>query len=254
MHTTGGYLTYVAHDHAVRFRPARMTTCTGARRTSAGSRAIQLYRVRPALRWAAPRSCSRACPAIRQAGPLLADRRDKFKVNTFLYRAHGHPRADARGRRTGPSKLRHVQPAHPRFGGRAHQPRGLDVVPRATSAAGSLPIVDTWWQTETGGIMISADALRHPAQARLGHARPARYRRGQDRATPKGTPVPVPTRAATWWYDKPWPGMLRGVFKQPRALQVHVFRRASRACLRVRRRRAHATRTDTSGSWAAWTT
>ena len=32
------------------------------------------------------------------------------------------------------------------------------------------PIVDTWWQTETGGIMISPDARRHADQARLGDA------------------------------------------------------------------------------------
>ena len=38
---------------------------------------------------------------------------------------------------------------------RADQPRGLDLVPRRTSAAGRCPIVDTWWQTETGGIMIT---------------------------------------------------------------------------------------------------
>ena len=43
------------------------------------------------------------------------------------------------------------------------------------------PIVDTWWQTETGGILISPIARRDPAEARLGDAallrRPARDRR-----------------------------------------------------------------------------
>ena len=33
------------------------------------------------------------------------------------------------------------------------------------------PIVDTWWQTETGAIMISPAARRHRDQARLGAAR-----------------------------------------------------------------------------------
>ena len=40
------------------------------------------------------------------------------------------------------------------LGRRAHQPRGLDVVPHHIGG-GRCPIVDTWWQTETGAIMIS---------------------------------------------------------------------------------------------------
>ena len=38
------------------------------------------------------------------------------------------------------------------------------------------PIVDTWWQTETGCHMIAPDARRHAAQARLGHAAVLRRR------------------------------------------------------------------------------
>ena len=38
--------------------------------------------------------------------------------------------------------------------GEADQSRGLDVVPRSVGG-GRCPIVDTWWQTETGGIMMS---------------------------------------------------------------------------------------------------
>ena len=40
----------------------------------------------------------------------------------------------------------------------------------ASSAAERCPIVDTWWQTETGSIMITPLARRHPAQARHSHA------------------------------------------------------------------------------------
>ena len=49
---------------------------------------------------------------------------------------------------------------------------------------GRCPIVDTWWQTETGGIMITPLPGRHHDQARLGHASlPRRGRRagGQQR-------------------------------------------------------------------------
>ena len=42
---------------------------------------------------------------------------------------------------------------------------------------GRCPIVDTWWQTETGGIMISPLPGITTTQAGLGHPRPARHRR-----------------------------------------------------------------------------
>ena len=54
---------------------------------------------------------------------------------------------------------------------------------------GRCPIVDTWWQTETGAIMISPLPGRHHAQARLGHVpaaghrRRGRRRRGQPRSS-----------------------------------------------------------------------
>ena len=38
------------------------------------------------------------------------------------------------------------------------------------------PIVDTWWQTETGAIMISPLPGRHRHQAGLVHAAAARHR------------------------------------------------------------------------------
>ena len=43
---------------------------------------------------------------------------------------------------------------------------------------GRCPIVDTWWQTETGGIMITPAARRHDHQARVGHGGLPRGRRG----------------------------------------------------------------------------
>ena len=58
------------------------------------------------------------------------------------------------------------------------------------------PIVDTWWQTETGAIMICAAAGRHRGQAGLGDARAARYRRrGRHRG---GASRSARVAAATW--------------------------------------------------------
>jgi acetyl-CoA synthetase len=92
---------------------------------------------------------------------------DKYKVTQF-YTA---PTAIRALMREGDewSQVRPVVAASPRLGRRADQPRGLDVVLQARRQ-GKCPIVDTWWQTETGGILITPLPAPHP-QARLGHVR-----------------------------------------------------------------------------------
>ena len=50
---------------------------------------------------------------------------------------------------------------------------------------GRCPIVDTWWQTETGGIMITPLPGRDAAQARLGDAALLR-RRAASSSTSEG--------------------------------------------------------------------
>jgi acetyl-CoA synthetase len=52
-------------------------------------------------------------------------------------------------------EARSLVAAPARLRGRADQSGGVDVVSRRRSAAGVVPIVDTWWQTETGAIMIT---------------------------------------------------------------------------------------------------
>ena len=71
------------------------------------------------------------------------------------------------------------------------------------------PVVDTWWQTETGHIMIAPLPGADGDQARLGHPSAARHlggarghRRRRDRA--RGPGLLVLTR--------PWPGMLRTLY------------------------------------------
>ena len=75
---------------------------------------------------------------------------------------------------------------------------------------GRCPIVDTWWQTETGGIMITPLPGATPTEAGLGDPAVARHRaaagrrRGQ-RARgrrPSGNLVP----------RRPWPGQMRTVW------------------------------------------
>jgi acetyl-CoA synthetase len=85
-----------------------------------------------------------------------------------------------------------------------------------------LPIVDTWWQTETGGIMISP----------LPYVTPLK---------PGSATLPLPGIDAAIYNEegkeagpnegghlvirKPWPGMLRGVFGNPERYKKAYFNR-----------------------------
>ncbi len=87
---------------------------------------------------------------------------------------------------------------------------------------GKLPIVDTWWQTETGGIMISA--LPYATPLKPGSAtRPlpgidaAIYNEeGQEAAPNEGGHLVI---------KQPWPGMLRGIYGDPARFKKTYFTR-----------------------------
>jgi acetyl-CoA synthetase len=85
-----------------------------------------------------------------------------------------------------------------------------------------LPIVDTWWQTETGGIMISA--LPYATTLKPGSA--TMPLPGVDAAVvkPDGTPC-GPNEGGHLVIRKPWPGMLRGVFGSPERYKSTYFER-----------------------------
>ena len=71
----------------------------------------------------------------------------------LLHRADGDPRPDARRRGAGEDDSPQIA-ARARQRRRADQSGGLALVsPRGRRQR--CPIVDTWWQTETGGILIS---------------------------------------------------------------------------------------------------
>ncbi|MEN8189486.1 MAG: acetate--CoA ligase [Thermodesulfobacteriota bacterium] len=85
-----------------------------------------------------------------------------------------------------------------------------------------LPIVDTWWQTETGGILISplpyATPLK-PGSATLplpGVDAAIFTEEGEEAAANEGGHLVI---------RKPWPGMLRGVFKNPERFKKTYFSR-----------------------------
>ena len=85
-----------------------------------------------------------------------------------------------------------------------------------------LPVVDTWWQTETGGILIAplpfATPLK-PGSASLplpGIAAKVVNAEGQPADINEGGHLVI---------ESPWPGMLRGVFGDPERFKHEYFER-----------------------------
>ncbi|HID97668.1 MAG TPA: acetate--CoA ligase [Thermodesulfobacteriaceae bacterium] len=87
---------------------------------------------------------------------------------------------------------------------------------------GKLPIVDTWWQTETGGILISPAPYATPlkpgsATFPLPGVDAAIYTEdGKEASTNEGGHLVI---------RRPWPGMLRGVFGDPERFKKTYFSR-----------------------------
>ncbi|MEF8870971.1 MAG: AMP-binding protein, partial [Haloarculaceae archaeon] len=72
------------------------------------------------------------------------------------------------------------------------------------------PIVDTWWQTETGGMMVTTiPAIKN---MKPGSAGPPLPGISADIVDEKGSPVEA-GRAGYLVVNKPWPGMLRTLYK-----------------------------------------
>jgi acetyl-CoA synthetase len=85
-----------------------------------------------------------------------------------------------------------------------------------------LPIVDTWWQTETGGIMISP--LPYATPLKPGSA--SYPLPGIDAAifNEEGEEA-APNEGGHLVIRQPWPGMLRGVFGDPQRYKKAYFSR-----------------------------
>jgi acetyl-CoA synthetase len=74
---------------------------------------------------------------------------------------------------------------------------------------GRTPVVDTWWQTETGGIMIAP--LPGVTTLKPGSATTPLPGIAAEVVDESGTPVP-PGSGGYLAITKPWPGMLRGIW------------------------------------------
>jgi acetyl-CoA synthetase len=87
---------------------------------------------------------------------------------------------------------------------------------------GRCPVVDTWWQTETGAIMISP--LPGITTLKPGSATFPLPGIGADIVDDTGTPVAVPG-GGYLVLTRPWPAMLRGIWGDPERFRETYWRR-----------------------------
>jgi acetyl-CoA synthetase len=81
---------------------------------------------------------------------------------------------------------------------------------RKNIGGGRCPIVDTWWQTETGGIMISP--LPGVTDLEPGSAKRPIPGISAEILDDEGHPLHEPEAVGYLVLTKPWPGMLRGIW------------------------------------------
>ncbi len=85
---------------------------------------------------------------------------------------------------------------------------------------GRCPVVDTWWQTETGGIMISPLPGGDDHQARV---RPRSRLPGIGAEVVDDDGNRVDRGGGYLTLTRPWPSMLRGIWGDPRALSSRPY-------------------------------
>jgi acetyl-CoA synthetase len=217
VHTTGGYLTYAAHTTQWVFdlKDDDVYWCTA----DCGWITGHTYIVYGPLALGATSMMFEGVPSY-PAPDRFWEIVEKFKVNIF-YTAPTVIRALMREgtewtKKHDLSSLRVLgsvgEPINPEAWMWYHENIGN----------GELPIVDTWWQTETGGILISplpyATPLK-PGSATLPLP-------GVDAAIIREDGSPASTNEGGHLViRKPWPGMLRGVFGDPERFKTTYFER-----------------------------
>jgi acyl-coenzyme A synthetase/AMP-(fatty) acid ligase len=150
LHTTGGYLVYAAFTHQIGFRFARRRYLLGDRRHRLGDR-TQLHRLWPA-RQRRDHVMFEGVPSYPDFGRFWQVV-DKHQV-TILYSS---PTAIRSLMREGEAPVKAWSRKSLRLLGSVGEP----INPEAWEwyhrvvGDGRCPIVDTWWQTETGGILIT---------------------------------------------------------------------------------------------------
>ena len=150
LHTTGGYLVYASmtHQYVFDYHDGDIYWCTA----DVGWVTGHSYIVYGPLANGATTLMFEGVPNYPTQSRFW-EVIDKHKVNIFYTAPTAHPRADGRRRRASEEDLAQIA-ARAGLGRRADQSGSLGVVLQRRRRR-QLPIVDTWWQTETGGILIT---------------------------------------------------------------------------------------------------
>jgi acetyl-CoA synthetase len=211
MHTTGGYLTHVTYTHKYVFdlNPDKdIFWCTA----DVGWITGHSYIVYGPLSNGATQVMYEGVPNY-PANDRMWEIIEKYKV-TIFYTAPTAIRTYMKWGVEEPAKhnlssLRLLgsvgEPINPEAWMWYHENIGL----------GNCPIVDTWWQTETGGIMISP--LPGATTTKPGSATFPLPGIGAELLDDEGKPVTHGGGYLT--LTQPWPGMLRGIWKDPERYQ-----------------------------------
>jgi hypothetical protein len=130
LHTTGGYLVYAAitHKYVFDYHDGDVYWCTA----DVGWVTGHSYIVYGPLANGATTMMFEGVPTIPT--PAASGRSSTSTRSPVLHRPHRDPRPDGAGDDWS-RRIRPLQPAPPRLGRRADQPRGVDVVPRTSATA-----------------------------------------------------------------------------------------------------------------------
>ena len=217
VHTTGGYLTYAAHTTQWVFdlKDEDVYWCTA----DAGWITGHTYIVYGPLALGGTSIMFEGVPSWPKPDRFWKIV-EKFKVNIFytaptVIRALMREGADWT-KRHDLSSLRVLgsvgEPINPEAWMWYHEHIG----------ASRIPVVDTWWQTETGGIMISA--LPYATPLKPGSATKPLPGVAADIIRADATDAGA-DEGGHLVIKKPWPGMLRGVFGDPERYKKTYFER-----------------------------
>ena len=204
-HTTGGYLTHVSYTHKVIFDIKPKTDiywCTA----DVGWITGHSYMVYGPLINGATQVIYEGTPDTPHKGRMF-EIIDKYGV-TILYTA---PTLIRTWMKWGDEFPNNFNLSSLRLLGSVGEPINPEawIWYRDVIGGGKCPIVDTWWQTETGGIMISP--LPGVTATKPGSA--MRPIPGISAKVVDDNGVPVPNGHGGYLIlDQPWPGMLRGVW------------------------------------------
>jgi len=216
MHTTGGYLTFVAYTHKMIFdyHEEDVYWCTA----DIGWVTGHSYIVYGPL-------CNGATSIMFEGVPNYPDMSrfwktvEKYKVNIF-YTAPTAIRAIAK---EGNEWVKKADISSLRILGTVGEP----INPEAWNwyynviGRGECPIVDTWWQTETGGILITP--LPGAIDIKPGMATMPFMGVWPVLVDDEGKELTDTVASGALCIKIPWPGIMRGVYGDPKRFQETYF-------------------------------